>query len=116
MKMARHSRQAHESWGSALRYAEDAEHGHVVASVNCRFPTPGGRSQAFRAEGAGIRTAVAAAGSGAPVIQPPQQPGDRLGVAVVAERGIDMIKEAGAERRRIDGLPGERVGSCLLDH
>src|ERR1022692_848052 len=43
-----------------------------------------------------------AVGSGAPVIQPAQQPGDRLGVAVVAERGVDMIEEAGAERQRIN--------------
>ena len=41
-----------------------------------------------------------------------QQRGDRLGVAVVAERGVDMIQEAGAERRRIDGLPREWVGCC----
>jgi hypothetical protein len=30
---------------------------------------------------------------------------------VVAERGVDMIKQAGAQRRRADGLPGDRVGS-----
>src|SRR5271165_7351187 len=53
-----------------------------------------------------------AAGSGPPLVESVQQPGDRLGVAVVAERGVDMIQEPGAERRRIDGLPGERVGSC----
>src|SRR5271166_6690278 len=53
-----------------------------------------------------------AAGSGPPLVEPVQQPGDRLGVAVVAERGVDMIEEAGAERRRIDGLPGVRVDSC----
>jgi hypothetical protein len=42
-----------------------------------------------------------AVGPGPPLVEPVQQPGDRLGVAVVAERGVDMIKEAGAERRRI---------------
>ena len=26
--------------------------------------------------------------------------------------GVDMIEEAGAEDRRIDGLPGERVDAC----
>jgi len=52
------------------------------------------------------------AGSGPPLVEPAQQRGDRLGVAVVAERGIDMIQEAGAERRRTGGLPGDRVGSC----
>ena len=66
---------------------------------------------------AGVETAAGeqgslAVGSGPPVVEPAQQPGDRLGVAVVAERGVDMIQEAGAERRRIGGLPGERVGSC----
>ena len=53
-----------------------------------------------------------AVGSGPPVIEPAQQPGDRLGVAVVAERGIDMIEEAGQEAACIGGLPGDRVGSC----
>ena len=37
---------------------------------------------------------------------------DRLGVAVVAERGVDMIQEAGQEAARIGGLPGDRVGCC----
>ncbi len=52
-----------------------------------------------------------AAGSGPPLVEPVQQPGDRLGVAAVPERGMDMIEQAGAERRRIDGLPGDRVDS-----
>src|SRR5208282_5508848 len=55
--------------------------------------------------GAGEQGSLAV-GSGPPVIEPVQQPGDRLGVAVVAERGVDMIEEAGAERRRTGGLPG----------
>ena len=50
-----------------------------------------------------------AVGSGPPLVEPVQQRGDRLGVAVAAERGIDMIQEAGAERRRIDGLPAIRL-------
>src|SRR5271167_3854817 len=58
--------------------------------------------------GAGEQGSLAV-GSGPPLVEPVQQPGDRLGVAVVAERGIDMIQEAGAERRRSGGLPGERV-------
>ena len=50
-------------------------------------------------------------GSGPPLVEPVQQRGDRLGVAVVAERGVDMIQEAGQEAARIGGLPGGRVGS-----
>ena len=61
--------------------------------------------------GAGVQGSLAV-GSGPPLVEPAQQPGDRLGVAVVAERGVDMIQEAGAERRRTGGLPGDRVGSC----
>ena len=53
-----------------------------------------------------------AAGSGPLLVEPVQQPGDRLGVAVLGVRGVDMIEEAGAEDRRIDGLPGERVDAC----
>jgi len=43
------------------------------------------------------------------VIEPAQQPGDRLRVAVVAERGGDVIDEAGPQAARIGGLAGERV-------
>src|SRR3954469_18574113 len=34
-----------------------------------------------------------AVGSGPPVLEPAQQPGDRLGVAVVAERGVDVLQQ-----------------------
>ena len=56
-----------------------------------------------------------AVGPGPPVVEPVQQPGDDLGIAVVAERGADMIEEAGAERRRIDGLPGDIGGGSKAD-
>ena len=48
-------------------------------------------------------------GAGSVVIEPVQQPGDDLGVAAVREGRADMIEEAGAERARIGGLPGDRV-------
>ena len=44
--------------------------------------------------GAGEQGSLAV-GSGPPLVEPVQQRGDRLGVAVVAERGVDMIEQAG---------------------
>ena len=57
------------------------------------------------------RRGLAGGRPGPPVVEPVQQPGDRLGVAEVAERGVDMIQQARPQAARIGGLPGERVGS-----
>ena len=53
-----------------------------------------------------------AVGSGPPLVEPVQQPGDRLDVALVPDRGMNMLEEAGAERQRIDGLPADWVDAC----
>ena len=64
-----------------------------------------------RGPGAGEEGPLAV-GAGAPLVEPAQQPGDGLGVAAVAERGVDMIQQAGPQAARVGGLPGERVDSC----
>jgi hypothetical protein len=64
-----------------------------------------------RGRGCGAGEQGSLADAGPPLVEPVQQPGDRLGVAVVAERGIDVMEEAGAERRCTGGLPGDQVGS-----
>ncbi len=52
-----------------------------------------------------------AVGPGPPVVEPAQQPDDALGVATIAERGVDVIEKAGPEAARTDGPPRERVDS-----
>ena len=63
-----------------------------------------------RGPGAGEEDSLAV-GPGPPLVEPVQQPGDGLGVAAVAERGVDMIQQARPQAARIGGLPGERVDS-----
>ena len=52
-----------------------------------------------------------AVGPGPPVVKPVQQPDDALGVATIAERGVDVVEKAGPETARTDGPPRERVDS-----
>ena len=92
----------------------------LLRACRCREPGPGpapaarlvagqrraGECGDERGRGCGAsEQGSLAVGSGPPLVEPVQQPGDRLGVAVVPERGIDMIQETGAERRRTTGCP-----------
>ena len=57
-----------------------------------------------RGPGAGEEGPLAV-GAGSPLVDLVQQPGDGLGVAMVAERGADMIEQAGKKLRASAGRP-----------